>query len=112
MARMLAQLLAEEGKAEESDHYLALADFLQGTSEVDELRIPDAATSFQRAVECEPGVDRYWYWLGRTRQMLTEHSAAIEAYDACLKINPYHERAAGYREALLKSGSDETPTAP
>lgn len=112
MARMLAQLLADEGKAEESGHYLALVDFLQGTSEVDELRIPAAATSFQRAVEREPSVDRYWYWLGRTRQMLTDHSAAIEAYDACLKINPYHERAAGYREALLKSGSGATPTAP
>ena len=106
MASFVANHLREQGQNAEADTYLALGQFLNGLDLMDQLSVPSATVAFRKAIEVDKSSARYWFWLGRTQQLLNERSDAIKSYDECLKLNPYHERATQYREAL-NSASDQ-----
>ena len=81
----------------------ALGEFLSGIDLIDQLDVRGANSAFQRATMLDQSSPRYWFWLGRSQQLLGERAAAVDSYTECLKLNPYHERAAQYREALNSS---------
>ena len=105
MARALSGLLDQQGDSEQRDRYAAIAEFRDGSFLLDKLQLADAAAAFERSVELDASSQRAWFWLGRTCQLLGDDPAAIAAFDQCLELNPYHERAAKQRAVLQGNDS-------
>lgn len=93
MARALAYAFKARGEQRESNAYLAVAEFRDGTRLLDKARWKEAAAAFQRAVDLDEDSARSWFWLGQARKMLGEHQAAIAAFTQCLRLLPHHQRA-------------------
>ena len=101
VAGALARLLHQQGNSEGRDQFASVAEFRNGTFLLDRLEFAAAADSFERAAALDASSQRSWFWLGRTRQLNDDHPAAIAAFDKCLELNPYHERAAKFRALSL-----------
>jgi tetratricopeptide (TPR) repeat protein len=65
-------------------------------------RIDEALTSFNKAIEINPGDIDAWIYKGRSLEELGEFEEAINCYGRALKINPEHKMAREYKEACLQ----------
>lgn len=100
MATFLADQLPPSQPRLNRGQYLAVAAFHEGLGYVDNLRYQDALRCFEEAVSHDDQQAKYWYWLGRTYQILADRDQAKAAFAQCLKLQPHHERAEKYLSAV------------
>lgn len=97
-ARELWQDLAERceraGDRGKANVYAARAHAAAGSDALDAGKFADAVRSLARAVKHDPRLTGAWYQLGEAHRRAGQAAAARAAYEACLKADPDHGRAA------------------
>jgi len=79
-----------------------LVDFNEGLNQIGMKRYHAASECFQRAVQAEPGNQRYHFQLAECLQLLQEYGTAEDEYNCAYRINPFSSIGAGARAAVLE----------
>jgi tetratricopeptide (TPR) repeat protein len=91
----------------QSNPSLPDAWFTLGQIRLEQQRPAEAVVYFQKALALRPDAEGYHYALGSALEQLRQPSAALEAYRAELRLDPYQTGARKAVERLSHRGSSE-----